>query len=188
MPVTGGWETFTDVTGTLAGAPAGTTTLYLTFAGGAGLRCSTWTRSRSARRRPRPAPGRITGLGGKCLDVRGASSADGTKIQLWTCNGAANQQWTVDAGGTLEALGKCMDVTGGGTADGTQVQLWTCNGGAARTGPAQRRRHAAQPAVGQVPGRHRQQLRRRHPADHLDLPRRRQPEVDPALTARKASD
>ncbi|MDP9840794.1 glucose/arabinose dehydrogenase/PKD repeat protein [Streptosporangium lutulentum] len=33
---TGGWETFTDVGATLAGAPAGTTRLYLVFAGGTG--------------------------------------------------------------------------------------------------------------------------------------------------------
>ncbi|MET8827200.1 carbohydrate-binding protein [Streptomyces sp. NPDC004610] len=33
VPVTGGWETFTDVTATLAGAPAGTTDLYLVFRG-----------------------------------------------------------------------------------------------------------------------------------------------------------
>ncbi|GAA2092910.1 PQQ-dependent sugar dehydrogenase [Actinomadura alba] len=33
---TGGWETFTDVSAPLSGAPAGTTTLYLVFTGGAG--------------------------------------------------------------------------------------------------------------------------------------------------------
>jgi hypothetical protein len=36
VPVTGGWETFTTVSGSLASPPAGTTTLYLTFAGGTG--------------------------------------------------------------------------------------------------------------------------------------------------------
>ncbi|GAA3801145.1 lectin [Sphaerisporangium flaviroseum] len=36
VPVTGGWETFTDVTAPLSGAPAGTTRLYLVFTGGAG--------------------------------------------------------------------------------------------------------------------------------------------------------
>ncbi|MFG1874697.1 PQQ-dependent sugar dehydrogenase [Sphaerisporangium sp. NPDC049003] len=36
VPVTGGWETFTDVTAPLSGAPAGTTKLYLVFTGGAG--------------------------------------------------------------------------------------------------------------------------------------------------------
>ncbi|WP_249125910.1 PQQ-dependent sugar dehydrogenase [Streptomyces sp. A2-16] len=33
VPVTGGWETFQDVTADLSGAPAGTTTLYLVFKG-----------------------------------------------------------------------------------------------------------------------------------------------------------
>jgi hypothetical protein len=33
VPVTGGWETFTNVTGTISNPPAGTTTLYLTFSG-----------------------------------------------------------------------------------------------------------------------------------------------------------
>ncbi|MFC4585245.1 PQQ-dependent sugar dehydrogenase [Sphaerisporangium corydalis] len=36
VPVTGGWETFTDVSASLSGAPAGTTKLYLVFTGGAG--------------------------------------------------------------------------------------------------------------------------------------------------------
>jgi hypothetical protein len=71
--------------------------------------------------------GPITGIGGKCVDVNAAGTANGTAIQLWGCNGTGAQQWTV-AGGTLRALGKCMDVASGGTADGTLVQLWDCNG------------------------------------------------------------
>ena len=31
----------------------------------------------------------------KCLDVRGNSSADGTRLQIWTCSGGANQKWTL---------------------------------------------------------------------------------------------
>jgi Ricin-type beta-trefoil lectin domain-like len=39
--------------------------------------------------------GTITGVpSGLCLDVSGASTADGALIDLWTCNGQANQQWT----------------------------------------------------------------------------------------------
>jgi beta-glucanase (GH16 family) len=73
--------------------------------------------------------GQITGNGGKCVDVAGANTADGTHIQLWTCNGTNAQQWTWNTGdSTIRALGKCMDVTSGGTANGTKVQLWTCNG------------------------------------------------------------
>jgi hypothetical protein len=73
--------------------------------------------------------GPVRGLAGKCLDVRGGSSANGTQIQLYTCQqGNAAQTWT-RSGQTLQALGKCLDVNAGGTANGTKIQLWTCNGG-----------------------------------------------------------
>ncbi|SEE10784.1 Glycosyl hydrolases family 18 [Streptomyces sp. 2231.1] len=75
------------------------------------------------------ATGAITGLSGKCLDVAGASSADGTPVQLYDCNGTGAQQWTVGSDGTLRALGKCLDVTGNSTADGAKAQLWSCTGG-----------------------------------------------------------
>ncbi|WP_328835445.1 ThuA domain-containing protein [Streptomyces europaeiscabiei] len=32
---------------------------------------------------------------GKCLDVSGANSSDGTLVTLWTCHGGANQKWTL---------------------------------------------------------------------------------------------
>ncbi|WP_181777135.1 glycoside hydrolase family 16 protein [Amycolatopsis pittospori] len=76
--------------------------------------------------------GRITGIGGKCVDVAAANSADGTPIQITDCNGNAAQNWTVGSDGTIRALGKCLDVAGGGTADGTAVQLWGCNGSGAQ--------------------------------------------------------
>ena len=82
--------------------------------------------------------GQITGYGGKCVDVAGANTANGTAVQLYDCNGTTAQQWTVASNGSLQALGKCMDVTGAGTANGTQVQLYDCNG----TG-AQQWRHQA---------------------------------------------
>jgi Ricin-type beta-trefoil lectin domain-like len=31
----------------------------------------------------------------KCLDATGNSSANGTRLRIWTCTGAANQKWTV---------------------------------------------------------------------------------------------
>jgi hypothetical protein len=76
---------------------------------------------------PVPRVGPITGAAGRCVDVSGASSADGTKIQLWSCHGGSNQQWTVDAN-TVRALNKCMGIAGGSTANGAPVQLSTCNG------------------------------------------------------------
>ena len=73
--------------------------------------------------------GQITGNGGKCVDVAGSNTADGTHVQLYTCNGTNAQKWTWNSGdSTIRALGKCMDVSGGGSANGTRVQLWTCNG------------------------------------------------------------
>jgi len=77
---------------------------------------------------PETRTGPIRGYGGKCVDVAGAGTADGTAVQLYDCNGTDAQNWTVGSTGTLTALGKCMDVTGAGTADGTEVQLYTCNG------------------------------------------------------------
>ncbi|MHA5047684.1 ricin-type beta-trefoil lectin domain protein [Streptomyces sp. SD15] len=76
------------------------------------------------------ATGTISGLGGKCLDVAGANSANGTAVQLYDCNGTAAQQWSVGSDGTIRALGKCLDVTGNATADGAKLQLWDCSGSA----------------------------------------------------------
>ncbi|MFI0242429.1 ricin-type beta-trefoil lectin domain protein [Streptomyces sp. NPDC016845] len=73
--------------------------------------------------------GALRGLGGKCLDVRDGSTANGAVAQIWSCvAGSRNQTWTVKADGTVRALGKCLDVSGGSTADGAKVQLYDCNG------------------------------------------------------------
>src|SRR5690242_20549621 len=65
-----------------------------------------------------------SGIAGKCLDVNGGNSANGTPADIWTCNGSAGQTWSARTDGTLRALGKCLDVTGRGTANGTKVELW----------------------------------------------------------------
>ena len=62
--------------------------------------------SRSWAAPPPTGTGPIVGLAGKCLDVSGGSSADGTKIQLWTCNGTGAQQWTVAPGSTIAGAGQ----------------------------------------------------------------------------------
>ncbi len=74
------------------------------------------------------ASGPIIGYAGKCMDVEGGGSADGTPVQLYTRNGTAAQEWTFHEDGTIRALGKCLDVAGGSTANGAKVQLWTPNG------------------------------------------------------------
>jgi len=73
-------------------------------------------------------PSAVTGQGGLCMDVRGASTANATPVQLYTCDGTNAQQWNVvTADNSLRSLGECLDVTGGGTTDGTLVDLYTCN-------------------------------------------------------------
>jgi glucosylceramidase len=78
------------------------------------------------------ATGQIVGYGGKCADMAGANSADGTAVDLYDCNGTNAQQWTAGSDGTLRALGRYLDVSGAGTANGTQVQLYGCNGSGAQ--------------------------------------------------------
>ncbi|MFI9544785.1 ricin-type beta-trefoil lectin domain protein [Streptomyces sp. NPDC052016] len=81
-------------------------------------------------RNPAPAPARVqSGIAGKCLDVNGAGTADGTAVQIWGCSGGANQLWSLYTNGTLRSMGKCLDAAGWGTANGTKVQLWACHGG-----------------------------------------------------------
>ncbi|BEL09779.1 ricin-type beta-trefoil lectin domain protein [Actinoplanes sichuanensis] len=77
-----------------------------------------------------PTPGgTITGLGGKCVDVAGANSANGTAIQLYGCNGTTAQRWSRPGDGTLRSLGKCLDISGPSNADGTVAHLWDCHAG-----------------------------------------------------------
>ena len=71
---------------------------------------------------------------GKCLDVNGASTADGANIIQWTCNGGNNQQWQWVATGSYFNLkarhsGKCINVVGSSTADGALLEQRTCASG-----------------------------------------------------------
>jgi hypothetical protein len=72
----------------------------------------------------------ITGLG-KCVDVRGGKTKNGTAVQLYTCNQTDSQTWVQD-GKTFQSLGKCLDVKKGATKNKTKVQLWRCNDTAAQ--------------------------------------------------------
>ena len=77
--------------------------------------------------------GPIKGLGGKCVDVAAASSANGTAVQLYDCNNSAAQQWTVgNTDNSIRALGKCLDVTSASTANGAKIQLYDCNASGAQ--------------------------------------------------------
>ncbi|WP_190849829.1 PQQ-dependent sugar dehydrogenase [Streptomyces aurantiacus] len=137
VPVTGGWETFQDVTAALSNQPTGSTSLYLVFKGGSGALFDLDEFSFGTSGGAGPRSGAVKGVNGKCLDVDNAQTTDGTKVQIWTCNSSGAQTWTVPGDGTLRALGKCLDISGGATADGTKIQLWTCNGSGAQTWAAQ---------------------------------------------------
>ncbi|MFF9118127.1 endo-1,4-beta-xylanase [Streptomyces massasporeus] len=78
---------------------------------------------------PPSGSGQIKGLAsGRCVDVPGAGTADGTQLQLWDCHGNANQQWTYTDAGELRVYGnKCLDAAG--TGNGTKVQIYSCWGG-----------------------------------------------------------
>jgi hypothetical protein len=66
---------------------------------------------------------------GRCLDVPGMSTTNGTQLQLWDCHGGSNQRFTYTASKQLTVYGnKCVDANGQGTADGTAVIIWDCNG------------------------------------------------------------
>ncbi len=69
----------------------------------------------------------VSAASGRCLDVPGSATANGTQPVIWDCNGAANQRWTV-SGQTLQALGKCLDAPVNAAA-GAKAQIWDCNGG-----------------------------------------------------------
>lgn len=127
VPHTGGWDTYATVETRLTGLPASSSSALSLVFTGAGGGLFDVDRLEVVRGGAGVVPGAVRGLGGLCLDVSGASTADGARMQTWTCNGTGAQRWTLD-GGTVRALGKCLDVSGGSTADGARVQLWTCNG------------------------------------------------------------
>jgi endoglucanase len=73
------------------------------------------------------ADGTIRTFAGKCLNVSGNSTADGTPVIQYDCVGAPNEQfWR--SGTEIRGLGSlCLDATGDG-GNGTPLTMWTCNG------------------------------------------------------------
>ncbi|MFK8911213.1 non-reducing end alpha-L-arabinofuranosidase family hydrolase [Streptomyces sp. YS-3] len=68
---------------------------------------------------------------GRCIDINGFSTANGTQAQLWDCNGQTNQRWTHTAGKQLMVYGnKCLAAGNKGTANGTPVVISDCDGSA----------------------------------------------------------
>ncbi|MGW5304629.1 ricin-type beta-trefoil lectin domain protein [Streptomyces griseoluteus] len=74
----------------------------------------------------------VEGAAGKCLDVQGGGTANGTPVQIYTCNDGSPQRWQlIGYKGGLSLLNiksqKCLDVQGAKNANGTKIQIWTCN-------------------------------------------------------------
>ncbi len=67
------------------------------------------------------------GVGGKCLDDVGNSSASGTPVALGTCTGSA-AQWTAATDRSLRSHGKCLSVSGSAKASGAKEVLEPCAG------------------------------------------------------------
>ncbi|CAM3576772.1 ricin-type beta-trefoil lectin domain protein [Kibdelosporangium persicum] len=78
---------------------------------------------------PNPTAFRLRGeSSGRCADVTGANSANGTQLIIWDCHTNSNQQFTQN-GQALQVLGKCLDAPNN-AASGSRVQIWDCHGGA----------------------------------------------------------
>jgi hypothetical protein len=66
---------------------------------------------------------------GRCVDVPGFSTTDGTALDLWDCNGGGNQSWNWTADKQLTVYGdKCMAIGGDGSSAGSPVIITGCTG------------------------------------------------------------
>jgi GH43 family beta-xylosidase len=68
---------------------------------------------------------------GKCLDLEGGNTANGTNVFQWTCTGGANQKWRIeDLGDDTSRLvnvatGGVLDTAECSTADGADLRQWS---------------------------------------------------------------
>ncbi|MDK9495257.1 discoidin domain-containing protein [Streptomyces katrae] len=71
--------------------------------------------------------GRLTGLGGVCLDA-----ADPAKVTVRACAAGPAQTWQPGPDGSLRSAGQCLTPAGSGTANGTGLTRAACTGAAAQ--------------------------------------------------------
>ena len=73
------------------------------------------------------------GLAGKCLDVEGASTADGTPVNLFRCHGGDNQRWRLGLTGAPQKIvglgGKCLTPDFGHPSGDIRVAIGECGDG-----------------------------------------------------------
>jgi len=66
---------------------------------------------------------------GRCVDVPGFSTSNGTALDLWDCNGGGNQSWNWTADKQLTVYAdKCMTIGGDGSSAGSPVIITDCTG------------------------------------------------------------
>ena len=70
----------------------------------------------------------VKGYGGKCVDDNGNSSANRSKIQIWSCGGSDQAENWSFSNGELKHNGKCANDQGN-AGSGGKVILYSCNGG-----------------------------------------------------------
>ncbi len=130
------------ITTTYSGCRAGYPVVWAAFDGGhgpgpidgGGEGWRTWTSGEvwtffTGDTPPAPTTFRLRGeSSGRCADVTGANSANGTQLIVWDCHTNANQQFA-QSGQALQVLGKCLDAPNN-AASGARVQIWDCHGGA----------------------------------------------------------
>ncbi|MEV0257022.1 ricin-type beta-trefoil lectin domain protein [Streptomyces sp. NPDC050732] len=97
-----------------------------------------------------PPQGKVTGIGRKCLDVKGGKAANGTQIQIHTCNNGVAQSWIPQKDGTFRALGKCLDNHRNQSTDGNRITLSDCHGGASQRWSVNARGQIVHVASGKV--------------------------------------
>lgn len=71
---------------------------------------------------------------GKCLDLEGKNTGNGTTIHQWSCHTSNidSQLWYQDKTGRIHSKlnpDKCVDVSGSGTSEGSDIHLWSCHDG-----------------------------------------------------------
>jgi poly(3-hydroxybutyrate) depolymerase len=135
----------THITTTYSGCRAGYPVVWAAFDGGhgpgpidgGGEGWRTWTSGEvwnfftgdTTPPPPPPTTFRLRGeSSGRCVDVTGANSANGTQLIVWDCHTNTNQQFA-QSGQALQVLGKCLDAPNN-AASGARVQIWDCHGGA----------------------------------------------------------
>lgn len=65
---------------------------------------------------------------GKCIDLIGGSTKDGTKVQLWPCHTQDGQKWTFQQDLIKNPKsGKCLDLEGYNVQNGASIGLWPCH-------------------------------------------------------------